>query len=350
VYQRSVNIEETMKKRSILFLGPRQTGKSTLLRNLFPSALYINLLEGKTYFPLQNSSSFLQELVEMHLKKAGTPIVIIDEIQKIPELFDEVHNLIETYKELRFILTGSSARKLKRVGVNLLGGRAQLIRLYPITSHEIQTDRECSAKEYTSLLSTGGLPSILNSLEPFQELENYVGLYLREEIAAEALTRSVGSFARFLTTAASTNGEQVNYTSVSRDAQVPHRTIIEYYQILEDTFLGTLLPPFSGTKNRKAVTIPKFYFFDIGVANSLLGREHIKFGTPDYGRVLEHLVFCELTAWNSYHNAGYSLHYWRTGSKLEVDFILQHKNGSLIGIEVKGSGKVTPQDYKGLPV
>jgi predicted AAA+ superfamily ATPase len=288
----------------------------------------------------------LKEFVDSGKKN----LIIIDEIQKLPELLDVVHLLIEKNKSYRFILTGSSARKLKKQGQNLLGGRAYPLFLHPITSKEFlsrgnsPTDKKVN---FDSLVQIGGLPSVLTANSPQRVLKAYVGIYLQEEIKAEGYARNLSDFSKFLEVAALTNSEQLDFASVARDVQLSPRTVAAYYSILQDTLLGYLLESYKETKSRKAVMTPKFYYFDVGVCNFLSGRENLPKGTPEYGRALEHFVFTELIAYRDYHEEAFEIFYWRSTSQFEVDFLLQFKSKKLIGIEVKGTSHIDSDDLKG---
>jgi predicted AAA+ superfamily ATPase len=333
MFPRLLDIRSVLLYGSIFLFGPRQTGKSTLLRALFPHAKFYDLLEADTFREL----SAAPELIRQRLRPEEH-LIIIDEIQKLPTLLDEVHLLIESNKSLRFILTGSSARKLKRGGANLLAGRALTYHLHPLVTPEIDY------AYFSERLNYGSLPAILTSPIPRELLKAYVGAYLQEEILAEGLVRNIGSFSRFLSTAGLTNGEQVNFTAIGSDTGIPPRTVREYYQILEDTLVGYLLPTFQRTQKRKPVSTPKFYFFDIGVANTLARRSGIEPGSELFGRVLEHLIFLELRAYLDYRRLDRQLTYWRSRSQFEVDFVVDDE----IGIEVKGKPLTTNRDCKGL--
>lgn len=344
MFKRYLDIQSYTEDLSVLLLGPRQTGKSTFINERFKEALNLNLLDPEIFRDLQKSPLLLKDLVLGSKSK----IIVLDEIQKIPELLDIVHMIIEENKKLRFILTGSSARKLKLKGHNLLGGRAYPLSMHPITSVEYLSDKSILKPNLHRLLEVGGLPNILNSTVPQRLLKAYVGLYLQEEIRAEGLVRNLGDFSKFLDVAALTNAEQIDFAGVARDVQLSPRTVSAYYQILQDTLLGFLLDSFKETKTRKAVTSPKFYFFDVGVSNYLAGREKLSLGTPEYGKALEHFIFTELKAYQDYSDKEFRLHYWRSTSQLEVDFIIQTKNKKLIGIEVKGGQHIDKVDLKGL--
>lgn len=333
MYNRIIDFNALLEHRSIFLFGPRQTGKSTLLKQRFPAAKYYNLLQADTFRELSAAPENIRQKLSNQDK-----LVIIDEIQKLPSLLDEVHALIESHKQLRFILTGSSARKLRRGGANLLGGRALTCHLHPLVSPEVNFEK------LTERLNNGSLPAVMDSPVAAEDLNSYVGNYLREEIQAEGLVRSIENFSRFLSVAGLCNGEQLNFESVAQDAQVPARTVREYYQILEDTLIGYQLTPYQKTKKRKPVATSKFYLFDVGVANTLLGRSNITPRSEAYGRCIEHFIFLELRAYLDYHRLQIPLTYWRTQSKLEVDFVL----GDEIGLEVKASGFVSERETTAL--
>ena len=333
MFPRLIGLEELLRHSSLFLFGPRQTGKSTLLRALFPSARFYDLLEADTFREL----SAAPELIRQRLREEDR-FLIIDEIQKLPLLLDEVHLLIERNKDLRSILTGSSARKLKRGGVNLLAGRALTCHLHPLVAPEVEYGF------FLERLNIGSLPAILTSVIPEELLKAYVGTYLQEEIQAEVLVRNIGSFSRFLSTAGLTNGEQVNFTAVGSDTGIPPRTVREYYHVLEDTLVGYLLPPFQHTRKRKPVSTPKFYFFDVGVANTLARRGRIEPRAELFGRALEHLIFLEVRAYLDYRRLDHPLTYWRSRSQFEVDFVIDDE----VGLEVKGKPLVGKRELKGL--
>lgn len=333
MYKRLLNLTELLQKKSILLLGPRQTGKSTLARGLGGETQYFDLSETDTFREL----SARPELIRQRLSDR-TRVVVVDEAQKLPELFDEAQVLLDRDKSLRFLMTGSSARKLRRAGANLLPGRIWRRSLFPLVSAELGGAR------IDERVSRGSLPGIIDSEDFRAELKNYVGLYLEEEIRAEGLTRSVGNFNRFLTSAALGNAEQVNYTNVANDTGIPLNTVKAYFHILYDTGIGYELSPYRKTVTRKAVATPKFYFFDVGVANELLGRFEIGRHGDLFGKAFEHLIFTELKAALDYFGSARPLTYWRSQSKLEVDFLA----GDDIAIEVKGKSAVTARDERGL--
>ncbi len=333
MFTRTIQLASFIKNKSHFLIGPRQTGKSTLLRHLFPEAMYIDLLEADTF----RSYAARPEILRQRLTSEHS-IIIIDEVQKLPEILDEVQLLIDRNKTLRFILTGSSARKLKRGHANLLGGRAWTSYLFPLVSKELPNF------DLQKRLCWGSLPGVILSPSPIEELKGYVGTYLQQEIQAEGLTRSIGAFARFLEFAAMCNGEQINFSSLASDAQLPTRTLRDYFQILEDTQIASLLPVYEKTTKRKPVSTPKFYFFDVGVANFLRNDLSLETDSANLGKRLEHLIFHELRSYLSYEKRASKLCYWRTRTKLEIDFIV----GDSLAIEVKAKNNVRLQDLTGL--
>ncbi len=331
MYDRRIDLRLFAKERSLFLLGPRQTGKSTLLRHLFPDALYIDLLTSEVFRQFSSAPETLRHAINDH------QLVVIDEIQKLPNLLDEVQHLIDT-RGTRFLLTGSSARKLRRGRANLLGGRAFFLSLHSLVSTEIGFER------IDELLQRGGLPGIVDSPLSWEALKAYTGTYLREEIQAEALTRSIGNFARFLDVAAHFNGAQINYTKIGRDSEVPPRTVRDFVGILQDTLILHVLPPFRASPTRKLTATDKVYFFDIGVANALCGRRSLHQGSAEYGTALEQLVFLELRAAIDYLRLDTRLAYWRTLTGVEVDFLV----GDELAIEVKSTRRVGPSDLRSL--
>jgi predicted AAA+ superfamily ATPase len=332
-YQRILDLGRLLTHRSLFLFGPRQTGKTTYLHERYPDARFVDLLDARTFRDLSARPELLRLSLTPNVK-----LIVIDEIQKLPMLLDEVHLLIERNKSLRFILTGSSARKLHRKSTNLLAGRALTVRLHPLVSPEVEFG------ELDKRLQLGGLPSVLSSPIPHEDLAAYVGTYLKEEIQAEGVARQIESFSRFLEVAALSNGELLNFAQIASDAAVPSRTVQNYYRILEDTLLGYQLPPFRKTPTRKAVATPKFYFFDVGVAHALVGREAVRPRTGEYGRALEHLIFLELRAYLDYTRNRTALTFWRTHTKHEVDFLV----GDAIAIEVKAKERVSDRDLRGV--
>ena len=329
---RKLDIASVVAKKSCFLFGPRQCGKSSLVRKTLPDAHILDLLSGDTYTRLSRNPGYIEEIC-----RDSRPIVI-DEIQKLPILLDEVHRLIET-KGMKFLLTGSSARKLRKSGVNLLGGRARVRHLHPFSAAELGNKFNL---DYA--LNNGLIPGIWDSDDPEEDLAGYVSLYLEQEIMAEGATRNLPAFSRFLEVAALSNGEQINYQSISSDAQVPRSTIQEYFKILKDTLIATEVAVWKKGRSRKTVETSKFYLFDTGVTRRLQGRKSIVRGTPEYGYAFESWIMHELSAYISACRRDSEISYWRTRTNLEVDFIV---NGE-IAIETKTTRNVVRDDLKGL--
>jgi predicted AAA+ superfamily ATPase len=346
MFNRTLNIEHILERKSLFLFGPRQTGKSTFLKNKYPHATVFDLLKPAEYLKFKTHPNQFGEEIEFQLKNKDSKLFIVDEVQKIPELLDETHRLIELHKDIRFILTGSSARKLKKSGINLLGGRASRVNFHPIVSSEFGFD--AFDKKLIRNLTYGFLPPILTSREPWEDLEDYVSLYLKEEVQQEAIVRSLGGFSRFLATVAKTNAQQLNFTGVGSDAQVPSRTVREYYQVLEDTLIGNLLPSFTETTKRKAISTAKFYLFDPGVTNFLMGRKSVSRRTPEFGTLFEQMLHGEIKAYLDYHRMHDCLFYWRSTSQYEVDFLIRDKSENWIAIEAKGTTNPSPKEYRGI--
>lgn len=323
-------------QESCFLWGARQTGKSTLLKELFPFSPKYDLLLSSEFGRLQrNPSLMLQELL------ANPPVdspVIIDEVQKIPQLLDDVQWLIVN-KNIQFILCGSSARKLKRAGANLLGGRALRFELFPLVYPEIPDF------DLLRALNSGLLPRHYLSNKPELLLEAYVGEYLKEEIAQEALTRNIPAFSRFLEAAAFSNGEMVVYKNIASECGVSAPTVKEYFDIVVDTLIGSFLPSFQKSPKRRVIQAPRFYYFDVGLANFLLKRKNIVPKSEVFGKAFEHFIYQELVAHSHYSGLKYPISYWRTTSGIEVDFILGDHE---VALEVKGVDQVTGEHMKGL--
>lgn len=345
MYKRILDLKSTLGRKSLFLLGPRQTGKSTFLRATYPDAFYVNLLKNSEFQLYLKQPEKLQEAIRYFIANSESRLIIIDEVQKLPALLDEVHNLIESDKSLRFILTGSSARKLKRGGANLLGGRASRFYFHTLCYPELGPN---AILKWHQRMLVGALPSIVDSVAPMEDLRDYVGLYLREEVAAEGLTRSIEDFARFLDVAAMCNAEQVNYTAIGSDVQLSPSTVRSYFEILEDTLVANVLPAFMATKKRKAVSTGKFYFFDCGVVNALMGRRDVASGTPEYGKLLEQALFNEIRAYLDYNKIDKRLEYWRSTSQFEVDFLVYEDISNIVAIEVKAAANPSKRDYNGL--
>ncbi len=346
MYSRILNVTQILERKSLFLFGPRQTGKSTWLKSTYPEATYINLLSQEVFQDYLLKTDSLASDIYLAKKKNKSKIIIIDEVQKIPELLDEVHNQIELNKDFRFILTGSSSRKLKRAGTNLLGGRASWQNFFPLVYPELQHDIK-TTKDLEKRLATGGLPSVFSSSDYIQDLKDYLQLYLQEEVKAEGLVRNYQAFHQFLLTASLSNSGQINFSKIGSDAQVPQRTVYDYFQILQDTLVGFMLPPFTETISRKAMTSSKFYFFDTGVSNIIKKRTQIFSGTIEFGESFEHFIVTEVKAYISYKNKDAEIFYWRSTSKHEVDLIIR-LNNQIFAIEIKSKDKLTAKDYLGL--
>ena len=320
---------------SVFVWGARQVGKTTLIQETYPNVVYYDLLKAKDFERLQRNPSLLGE--DLAALKSGDTVVI-DEIQKIPQLLDEVHSLI-FHKNIRFILSGSSPRKLKRRGANLLGGRALKEILYPLVSAEIPDFDIHKAVRY------GTLPRHYLISDPWRRLGAYVGVYLDEEIREEALSRRLSTFSRFMEAAAFTNGEIVVYKNIAQDCGIDYRTVKDYFEILIDTLTGYLIPAFTRTQKRRSIQAPKFYYFDVGIANYLRNRRNIQLGSVDFGHAFEHFIIQELIAYLGYHQKQERLSYWRTGSGYEVDAVI---GNGVIAIETKATEEIQPRHLKGL--
>ena len=330
-----------LKNSSHFLLGPRAVGKSTLIKTCLGntsdsksfSVNYINLLDSNIYLRLKSDPSSLGSLIS---KK----YVIIDEVQRIPELLNEVHRLIEDEKK-RFLLTGSSARKLKRGKANLLAGRAFKSELFPLTWFELTENKKFKLNRY---LRYGGLPLSYLKKNSEEYLYNYVDTYLKEEIQSEAIVRNLPNYIRFLQSSAFNNAQLLNYTKIANDAQLSPNTVRDYYQIVEDTLIGFSVFPWTQSIKRKAIQTAKFYFFDPGVVHTLCETQSLDPNSDLFGRAFEQFIACELRAYLSYKKNRIPLKYWRSKSGFEVDFII----GNKIAVEVKSSKKVTKRDHKGL--
>jgi predicted AAA+ superfamily ATPase len=328
-------IFEGSENESIFFWGARQTGKSTLLKTLFPEAFWIDLLLTNEYERFAKNPGLIREIV---LENPAIHLIVIDEIQLIPALLNEIHWLIVN-KGVRFIMSGSSPRKILHSGVNLLGGRALRYELYPLISREIP------GFDLTKALNNGLLPKHYDANNPKKMLSAYIGSYLRDEIAAEAKIRNIATFSRFLEIAALTNGEMVNYSNIASETGVSVPTIKEYFQILENTLLGRYLPSFQKNPKRRVITAPKFYLFDVGIVNSLLNRGKIEAGNEIFGKAFEHFIYQEIYAHSRYSDLNYPVKYWRTASQIEIDFVLGDHE---VAIEVKATAAATNRHLKGL--
>lgn len=331
MYKRYLNLKNALLKKSHFLFGPRATGKSWLIKHQLQDAQVFNLLDTDTHDRFLKRPGALAEEISKDL-------VVIDEIQKNTRLLDEVHRLIED-RGTRFLLTGSSARKLKHGGANRLAGRARSLNFYPLTSHELD---DFDLLKYCSY---GGLPLIYQSDDPWLDLKDYTHLYLKEEITAEAIVRRVDHFARFLDVIGLTSGEELNYQQVASDSGVPPRTIANFVEVLKDTLLAFELEPYKKTRNRKATAKSKLYLFDVGVANYLAGRKELSFRSEAFGKAFEHFIIQEVRAYLGYNNKDDSMMYWRTvGGKFEVDLIV----GNQFALEIKSFDRFNETSLRGL--
>lgn len=324
------------RKSSFFVFGPRSTGKSTWIQTHFKNAPYIDLLADDTFMDLAARPGRLEQMIAQ-----GQEWVVIDEIQKIPPLLDEVHRLIES-RRIKFVLTGSSARKLKKSGANLLAGRALTCFMHPLTHVELGDDFNLE-----KMLISGGLPLAVKNETPKLFLESYVRTYLKEEVLQEGLTRNLGAFARFLEAASFSQGSTLNVSKVSRECAVERKVVENYFTILEDLLLAAKVPVFTRRAKRKMIIHPKFYYFDAGVYRTVRPKGPLDSPEEIDGLTLETLVYQHLRAYNDYHDLGYAIFYWRTQDDHEVDFILYGEKG-LIAIEVKRSRRFDDRDLSSL--
>lgn len=336
---RILNINKKLEKKSLFLFGPRQTGKSTYIKKqLIEPKLSWTLLDNELYRELSIRPSLLRNTIKAKGINAG--VVVLDEIQRLPDLLNEVHLLIED-TDIHFLLTGSSARKLKKSGVNLLGGRASRCNFHPLVYPEIASF-DCSLEK---LFSTGLLPTAFLGEDADSFLADYVGLYLKEEIEAEREIRHLLPFWEFLRIVATTSGEITNYENVARDIGISGVSVREWYSILRDTLIGFEVPPFRKTKIRKPNASSKFYLFDVGVTRKLQGIKNIEEGTAEFGRYLENYIAMEIRSWLDYSACdGAGLSYWHAQNGQEVDFIVNEK----VAIEVKAAKRISQRDLKGL--
>lgn len=328
---------ENIEDDSVFLFGARQTGKSTLLQMRYPGAKMYDLLERNTYERLQRNPALLEQELSM---LADGSLVIIDELPLLPLLLDQVHRLI-VKKNMRFILTGSSARKLKRQGTNTLGGRAVLRTLYPLVSAEIPDF------DLMKAINQGLLPRhyLAKPAVAYERIKAYIAVYLKEEIKAEALVRNLQTFNRFLEVAALTNGEMVNYSNIATDCGVDSKTVKEYFAILEETHIGYMIPAYRRVVKRKLRQASRFYYFDVSIPNYLLSRHELKPGSTDFGHAFEHLLMQELVAFMGYHQFENKLSYWHTYQEQEVDAVL---GDAEVAIEFKSTTEVQKRHLSGL--
>lgn len=325
------------KNKSFFLFGARGTGKSTWLKSYYPQSNYVDLLEEEIYLKLISNP---QKLGDFITGKNHSP-VIIDEIQRIPELLNEVHRLIEKEKR-QFVLTGSSARKLKKSQANLLGGRALKFEMFPLTVCEVGNDFELD-----SALKYGMLPARFSEELPAKYLSAYFALYIREEVQQERLTRNISAFHRFLEAASFSQAQPLVISNVAQDCHVERKVVEEYFNILDDLLLAFRLPAFTKKAKRELLLKEKFFFFDCGVYHTIRPKGPLDSSSDINGPALETLIVQELRALNSLKDLGHTLYHWRTKSKHEVDLVLYGQRG-LIAIEIKHAEKVRAGDLDGL--
>ena len=334
MYKRIFDIKSQLDEAMFLF-GARQVGKSTLLQSEFEDAIYYDLLIPSIRKSFKRNPESFKEALSS--KQEGT-LVIVDEIQKVPELLDLVHWLI-VKKGLRFILSGSSARKLKKSGSNTLGGRAQPCTLYPLVWPEV-TDFQLD-----KAVQNGMIPRHYLVDDATDRLEAYVDIYIKEEIREEAAVQDFDAFERFMEVAAISDGEMLNYSNIATDCGVSAKTVKAYFQILYDTLLGYEIPAYRKVIKRQIVQAPKFYYFDVGLANYLMGRHDLKRGSDDYGHAFEHYVMQEIIAYKGYNKRREEISYWHTYTHQEVDAVI---GDAKVAIEIKSSEQVKTRHKSGL--
>lgn len=333
------------KKQSFFLFGPRQTGKSTLVGALLPKQTFnVDLLNTDRFLTLSRDPSQFRREAEFQIERRGIRTVLIDEVQKVPLLLDEVHSLIERFK-CQFVMTGSSARKLKRGASNLLAGRAVERRLFPFLYEELKEDFD-----FEEAMRLGTLPALFDKSEEEKVdfLRAYASTYLKEEVLAEGLVRNLGGYSRFLNLAAANFGELVSYSNIAREAQLPVRTVQGYYEILEDTLLAFRLPGWRESVRKQLATHPKFYLFDNGVTNSINGMLKERASPLLMGRLFEQWVVNEIRARIHYEQSELEMFYWRTSHGAEVDVVLARGRKPIAAIEIKASKKVSGNHLTGL--
>jgi len=328
-------------RQSAFLWGARKTGKSTYLREKFPDSIVFDFLKTDLFFEFSKNPSLLRERLLAKDESALKKPVILDEVQKVPQLLDEVHWLIEN-KGLRFVLCGSSARKLKKGHANLLGGRAWRFELFPLVSREI------GKVDLLRALSHGLIPLhyLQNYADCKKSLAAYVQDYLQEEVFAEGLTRNIPAFSRFFDALGYSHGEITNYCNIARECGVDSKTVKEYYQILIDTLLAVRIEPFKKKQSRQVITkASKYYLFDVGVAGFLTKRQIVEQKGTEFGKAFEHFLLMEIIAYRSYRGNNFPINFWRTKSGLEVDFVL---GAGEVAVEIKGTGRLDKRDMNGL--
>ena len=343
-------IQLPVGKHSFFLFGPRQTGKTTLIQGVLSTGIpffSVNLLETEAYIKYSRDPALFHQEIQYWHKKHSKGVVFVDEIQKLPFLLDQIHSMIESYKgRLTFVMTGSSARKLKRAQANLLAGRAWSFNLFPLTCPEIG-----DIFQLQDVLRYGTLPVIftMEGRDKVRTLKAYTETYLKEEILAESIVRNIPAFSRFLELAADQSGMSVNYNNFARETGVASKTIREYYQVLEDTLIAFALQPYLKSARKRLVSHPIYYMFDLGVLNALCRRlesEPVK-GTDLYGRLFEHFILLETYRMIRYSEKDWPMYYWRTTQGAEVDLVIE-TGRDLLGVEIKSRGQIRPSDLRGL--
>jgi len=331
---------ELPKHQSAFLWGPRKTGKTTYLKQHFPNSLVYDFLKTDFFIEISKNPALLRERLLLKDESILKHPIILDEVQKVPQVLDEVHWLIEN-KGLRFILCGSSARKLKRGHANLLGGRAWRYEMFPLVT------RELKKVDLLHILNHGMIPlHYLEGDDYRKSLKAYVQDYLKEEVFAEGLTRNIPAFSRFFDSFGYSHGELTNYSNIARDCGVDSKTVKEYYQILVDTLLAVRIDPFKKRQSRKVITkAAKYYLFDVGVAGYLTKRHIEEEKGIEFGHAFEHFLLMEIAAYRSYSGKDFDINFWRTKSGLEVDFVL---GKGKVAVEIKGSSRVDKRDLNGL--
>ena len=328
---------EHPENKSFFLFGPRGTGKTTWVKSKFPKAIYLDLLEAELFNDLLANPQRLENFIP----KDFNDWVIIDEVQRIPELLNEIHRLIEKSK-YKFILTGSSARKIRRKGVNLLAGRALSYHLYPLTNIELGKDFDLNHS-----LAYGQLPCVYTEENAKAYLESYVKTYLEEEVQQEGFTRNLGAFYRFLESASFSQGSVLNISAVARDSSIERKVVESYFTILEDLLIAYRIPVFAKRAKRRMAAHPKFYFFDVGLYRTLRPKGPLDVPEEIGGHAFETLFLQEIAAINSYFRLGYNIFYWKTSNNIEVDFVLYGDKG-IKAFEIKRTGRISSSMMRGL--
>jgi predicted AAA+ superfamily ATPase len=325
------------RAKSFFLFGPRGTGKTTWVKATFPDAIYLDLLEAEVYNDLLANPQRLENFIP----KAFRDWIIIDEVQRIPDLLHEVHRLIEKYK-YKFVMTGSSARKLRRRGPNLLAGRALTYRMHALTAVEFGKDFNLSHS-----LTHGQLPSVHTEEDPKKYLESYVKTYLEEEVRQEGLTRNLSAFARFLEAASFSQASVLNISEVARECSVERKVVENYFSILEDLLVAHFIPVFRKRAKRRLIVHPKFFFYDVGLYRTIRPMGPLDRPEEVEGSACETLLLQDLVAINDALHLGYSVYYWRTSNNVEVDFVLYRKRDIKV-FEVKRTRRVSNTMMRGL--